>query len=178
MRILTPLLCLAVIASPAAQDVRGRQGRGGPGGPGGFLWPLAQALDANRDGTISAAELANAPVAIKALDTNGDGQLMPNEMMPAGRGRGGDGRGGRGGPGGEPGETPTTSPDELAALLMAFDTNQDGVLVRTELPERLQPVFDRSDVDKDGKLTADEIKKSAAAATQPNGMGGPSSALQ
>lgn len=179
MRILTSLLCFGLVAAPAAQDF-GRQGRGGPGG---FPSPLVQALDTNRDGTLSAAEIDNAPAAIKALDPNADGQVTPEELMPAGRGRGGDGFGregggreggqrGRGGPGGEPGETPATSPDELVALLMAFDTNQDGVLVKSELPERLQPVFDRADLDKDGKLTADEIKKSASAASQPNAMGG------
>jgi Ca2+-binding EF-hand superfamily protein len=172
MRILTALFCLALAAVPAAQDF-GRQGRGGPGG---FLSPVVQALDANRDGTVSAAEIDNAPTAIKALDVNADGQVAAAELMPAGRGRGPEGREGgargRGGPGNEPGETPATSPDELATLLMAFDTNQDGVLARTELPERLQPLFDRADADKDGKLTADEIRKSAAAAAQPNAMGG------
>jgi Ca2+-binding EF-hand superfamily protein len=65
----------------------------------------------------------------------------------------------------EPGETPTTSPDELAALLMAFDKNGDGNLEKSEVPERMVGIFDRADVNKDGKVNADEIKKSAAAAS-------------
>jgi Ca2+-binding EF-hand superfamily protein len=51
--------------------------------------PILAALDANHDGTISAAEIANAPAALKALDKNGDGQLTEDEVRPAfGRGRG------------------------------------------------------------------------------------------
>jgi hypothetical protein len=75
-----------VIASPAAQDIRGRQGRGGPGGPGGDR--LTQAIDANRDGTLSAAEIAGAAAALATLDANKDGQLTPDEYRPAGMGRG------------------------------------------------------------------------------------------
>src|SRR4051812_18974996 len=41
---------------------------GGPGrGPGGH--PVVRALDTDKDGTLSAFELANATTALKALDT-------------------------------------------------------------------------------------------------------------
>jgi hypothetical protein len=43
---------------------------------------LAAALDANKDGIIDAAERANAPAALSALDRNGNGQLEMNEGMP------------------------------------------------------------------------------------------------
>lgn len=67
--------------------------------------PMLAALDTDKDGTISAAELANAPASLAKLDKNGDGQLTPDEFM--GGPRGGEGRGPRGpkGPGG-PGRGP------------------------------------------------------------------------
>ena len=43
---------------------------------------LMRALDANHDGVIDAAEIANAPAALKTLDTNGDGKLTPDELSP------------------------------------------------------------------------------------------------
>lgn len=44
--------------------------------------PIARALDANRDGTISSDEIAKAPDALRALDKNGDGQVTRAELMP------------------------------------------------------------------------------------------------
>jgi hypothetical protein len=58
--------------------------------------PLFAALDTDGDGTISAAELANAPASLAKLDKNGDGKLTPDELM----GAFGKGRGPHGGPGG------------------------------------------------------------------------------
>ena len=46
--------------------------------------PLIKALDADADGTISAAELAGAPESLKTLDKNGDGELSPDELRPQG----------------------------------------------------------------------------------------------
>lgn len=40
------------------------------------------ALDANGDGTLSAAEIANAPASLAALDTNKDGKLTFDELRP------------------------------------------------------------------------------------------------
>ena len=172
------LFTAAVVAAP--QDPGGRQG--GSGGFPQMASPLATAIDVNHDNTISATEIDGAPAALKTLDRNNDGRLAGDELMPAmgrgGEGRGGEGRGregggeGRmgmpGGRGGEIGETPATTPEELVAMLMTFDKNKDGQLERSEVPERIQGIFDRADGDKNGKLTADEIKKSAAAAPQPN----------
>lgn len=72
--------------------------RGGPGGamPGGPPSPVIQALDTDRDGTVSAAELEKAASSLATLDRNGDGKLSPEELRPdfAGR-RDREGREGR-----------------------------------------------------------------------------------
>lgn len=138
-----------------------------PGRPGMMrATPAFLALDADHDGTISAAELANAPTALKALDRNGDGKLTEDEVRPQF-----NGRGGRGGEGrerrDEPGETAAPSPDEMVKTLMAFDRNGDGQLTRDELPDRMAGLFDRADADHNGILTADEIRKAAQASTAP-----------
>ena len=133
----------------------GRGGRGGFGGPGGLggmmrFMPLLKVLDANSDGTITADEINNAPAALKTLDKNGDGQLTEDEIRPA---FGPGGRGGRGGFGG--------SPEEMVKRLMEFDKNGDGKLSKDELPDRMQEMMDRLDLDHDGFLTPDELKKMA-----------------
>jgi hypothetical protein len=43
---------------------------------------IETALDANNDGNIDAAEIANAPAALLKLDKNGDGKLSPDEYRP------------------------------------------------------------------------------------------------
>lgn len=60
---------------------------GGPGGPDGqrhhrMVPPVIAALDADHDGVISAAEIADASKALLTLDKNGDGQLTREELMP------------------------------------------------------------------------------------------------
>jgi Ca2+-binding EF-hand superfamily protein len=157
----------AAMVSLTAQD----RGFGGPRP----VSRLVSALDVDRDGTISSAEIKAAPTAISKLDANGDGRVTAEEMRPAfgpegGRGVGGEGGGrgelgGPGGPGG-PGATPAMSADELADTLMAFDRNGDGTLAKAEVPERFLGLFDRADGNKDGVLTKDELKQSANASVQ------------
>ena len=65
----------------------GQEPPGGPGGPGPEghrppLPPIIAALDANHDGVIDEAELANASAALKTLDKNGDGKLTMDELRP------------------------------------------------------------------------------------------------
>lgn len=164
---------LAAVLTLAAQD-RGPDSRefGGQRPMGG----LAAALDTDRDGAISAAELRAASVSLKTLDRNGDGQLTPEELRPEFGPGGFRGRGGRGDEGEGRGGAAASSPDELADTLMAFDRNNDGRLARDEVPERFQGLFDRADGNKDGALTRDELKESATAAAQSSGgrrEGGP-----
>ena len=47
------------------------------------LPPLMRALDADHDGALSAAEIANAPASLAALDGNHDGNLTADELRPA-----------------------------------------------------------------------------------------------
>ena len=54
---------------------------------------------------------------------------------------------------------------------MAFDANGDGKLARTEVPERMQGLFDRADANKDGVLTSDELTKLADAQQQSAAQG-------
>src|SRR5437867_11500980 len=75
---------------PGAGSRPGRQqgpdGQGqlgpGPGGPRRPPPPLMHALDANHDGEIDAAEIANASNALLTLDKNGDGKLTRDELTP------------------------------------------------------------------------------------------------
>jgi Ca2+-binding EF-hand superfamily protein len=137
-----------------AQPPEGRRG-----GRGGFprFSPLFAALDADKDGEVSASEMANATKALLSLDADGDGALSMEEMrprMPEGRGFG-EGRERGPGPGGPSG------PDMVAAL-MEFDANKDGKLSKDELPERMQGILARGDSDKDGMLSKEELTKLSA----------------
>jgi hypothetical protein len=75
--------------------------RRGPGGGPNFMtdFPVAIALDTNRDQVISAEEMEAAADSLKKADANGDGKIGRDELMPSLGGRGGGkGRGGPRGP--------------------------------------------------------------------------------
>ncbi|MEO6324748.1 MAG: EF-hand domain-containing protein [Thermoanaerobaculia bacterium] len=97
-------LTLALIFSSTALLAQRPPGEGGPpggrdGGEGRMPHPpLVSALDANGDGTIDAAEIANASVALRKLDRNGDGKLTPDEYRPQRPGGDGERRPGGEGP--------------------------------------------------------------------------------
>ena len=81
---------------------RGQGGRGGSRPPN----PVMEALDKNKDGTLSTEELKNAAKALATLDKNKDGKIDQEEMRPQfDRGQGGresfrrPGQGGEGRPG-------------------------------------------------------------------------------
>jgi Ca2+-binding EF-hand superfamily protein len=118
--------------------------------------PLLSALDTNRDGVIDEAELARAPGILRSLDRNADGRITPDEMAPARRR--------------EDGPPREDSVEEVVKTYLAFDKNGDGKLTKDELPERMQGIFDRADTNKDGFLTADELR-ALARAQHPAGAG-------
>lgn len=163
-----PILLLTTALALTAQAPERR----GPGREGGFMrfHPVLSALDADHDGVISAAELAQAPQVLKNLDKNNDGTLAMEEMRPAPFGR----LGGPGGPGGRPGER-GERPNDGAAMadqLMQFDKNNDGALTKDEVPERMQGLFANADADKDGRLTKAELTQRANAAPSPQARAG------
>jgi len=113
------LLVLVALSASAlvvyAQDAgnpppRGERPYRDQGGPGGMRHlppsPLMEALDANHDGVIDAAEIANASAALKSLDKNGDGKLTQDELRPP-RPQGGPGR-----PPRQDGQAPENPPAE------------------------------------------------------------------
>ena len=83
-----------------------RQGQPGAGGASRMLMlPIIAALDANKDGEISAEEIKNATAALSKLDSDKDGKLSREEIMPQFGAAGGQpGAGGRGAAGGRPGQ--------------------------------------------------------------------------
>ena len=99
-------------------------------GPGGFgrgpmmRSPAFTALDADGDGVVSAAEIANATAALKVLDKNADGKRTEDEVRPSFPGRRGRG---------ETGDTAAPSADDLVKTWMAFDKNGDGQLTQHEV---------------------------------------------
>lgn len=201
-----PLFILAAVIGISstlliAQDGKPTEGGppregGGPGGRGGQrpMSPIIEALDANKDGTIDADELAKASEALKKLDKNGDGKLTEDEYRPVrpsgGFGGQGGGQGGKGfggppggkGQGGEPGgqegrqgtgEPPSKGTDgDFVARLFQNDKNKDGKLTKDELPEAMQGIFDRADNNRDGAIDRKEAEAIAARMKQRGGGAG------
>ena len=130
------------------------------------IHPLLSALDSDHDGVISSAELSRAPEVLPKLDANKDGVISPDELRPQGFGRRPEG-----GRAGGPGEARGPEASDLVKTLMTFDANGDGKLARTEVPERMQGLFDRADTNKDGVLTSDELTKLADAQQQSAAQG-------
>jgi Ca2+-binding EF-hand superfamily protein len=154
----------AAPAAPArpARPVRSEVGPGGLGGagaPGGQLFranPLLQALDTDKNGELSAAEIAQASVALKTLDRNGDGKVGADELRPALPDR-------------ERNVPRAESDADALNRLLAFDKNADGKLTAEELPERMRNVLVRADTDKDGAATKEELTRLLA--SQPTVRG-------
>jgi len=172
---------IILVIAVAATAALAQEGPGGPGAGMSFvrMSPILNAVDVNQDGILSAAEIADAPAQIRKLDKNGDGKLTQDEAglrmgggRGGGRGRGGEGRGGDGGGDEPPAPAPTAA--ELTATLMMFDANHNGQLEKSEVPERMQGLFERGDTNHDGVLTQDEIAKLAEANRQQanGGRGG------
>jgi len=175
-------VCVSVIALALLTDVLaaqqpggwGRRQMGRPGQPGGDRPmhgqgfrppppPLMTALDADKDGELSAKEIKAAAAALKKLDKNKDGKLSREELRPSwpggpnrqggfGQGRGPRRHGGPRQPGGGQG-------GNLVERLMSFDRNRDGKVDKRELPPAMQPVLGRADTNNDGAIDKAEARK-------------------
>lgn len=124
--------------------------------------PIIAALDADEDGEISAAEMANAVAALKKLDTNNDGKLTREEFSPPRQGRFGAGPGGGGFGGGA-----------FVDRLFEADENKDGKLSKDEVPGRMQERFADMDSDGDGFITRKELEDRARSFGRRGRAGGP-----
>ncbi len=164
-------LCLfTVSATLVAQEEKGKKsefdgkaremmmrragGEGGQGTPGGMMMmnPVMAALDADKDGTLSVSEIANASKSLMALDKNGDGILSGDEMRPpqmAGGQRPGEGGGA---PNGE----------MMTKMFESQDKNGDGKLTGDEIPERMRERVAQIDEDGDGSINRAEMTKMMA----------------
>ncbi|MEK6398757.1 MAG: EF-hand domain-containing protein [Terriglobus sp.] len=114
--------------------------------------PVMIALDADKDGELSAEEIANAPVALKSLDKDGDGALSAGELRMRQ-------------------QTPRQRAEHL---FDEWDTNKDGALLKEEMPDRMQAQFEAIDTNHDGKVDIDEatayVEKMPTG--RPGGQGG------
>jgi hypothetical protein len=139
------------LSAQAADGARGPRGRG-PGGPGrGPGQHIVRLLDSDMNREISATELANAPANIRALDLNADGTVTVDELRPP-----------------RPADAPTPPADRPASpadadhprplnpVMLALDANADGDLSTTEIANAIASL-NALDLNKDGKLTADEF---------------------
>jgi len=86
LTLLAGLACPLLAQQPPPPPQQG-QGQGqNQGGPRNGQRPpppqLLIALDTDKDGVISADEIANASAALKTLDKNGDGELTREEFGP------------------------------------------------------------------------------------------------
>ena len=162
-------------ASEVNEVSGGQRGEGGQRGGGGQrgerpVSPLMTALDADKDGKLSAEEIAGAAEALKSLDKNEDGVIDASEMTPA-RGQGGGGQGGGGEGGGRGGD-----PSERINRMMELDTDGNGEISKEEGGDRMSRMFDFMDGDKNGSITREEIeaamKRRGAGGRQQRGGGG------
>lgn len=157
------------------QQPPGRQQSGGRGTGGLQSPPWLAIFDADRDGTLSKAEIANASKALLKMDVNGDGSLTPDELGLPGATMGSrqGGMQGRGGPGQGPGPGPGSGPRQgagpgefggpgargggnsdaaFAQELLTLDDDKDGMIQLSELPEHMHKAFAIADANQDGSL--------------------------
>jgi Ca2+-binding EF-hand superfamily protein len=120
--------------------------------------PLLFALDSDQDGSISASEIENASKALATLDKDGDGALSPEEIRPdfAAMARDGMRREGQPGANGAPGK------EMMARMFEQRDVDKDGKLSGDEIPERMQQNLSRMDENGDAAIDKSEMDKAMA----------------
>jgi hypothetical protein len=141
-------VCLIGLAIAQQANVPADKPPFGPPHPPG---PVMAALDANKDGMLSADEIAGAIAALLTLDKNGDGMLTEDELRPA-----------------PPSDGQAPDP---GARIMKLDTDGDGYVTFAEFVAPAREIFDKIDTSKDGKI--DKTEAAAAPPPPPHGPGCP-----
>ncbi len=160
MKLITKSILVAVLGAATLTSIAQDAGRperreGGPRRGGS---PVVAALDADKDGEISAPEIANAKVALLTLDKNNDGALTAEELHPARPAR----------PDGAPAPDGARPPRDGAGpdgagkrpvppVMAALDKNGDGSLDATEIAGA-SAALATLDKNGDGKLTREELR--------------------
>lgn len=113
--------------------------------------------DKNADGAIDATEAGDRWTHLQAADANKDGKVTEAELDQARaagtlHGFGGGHHGGHhAGAGGD------RDGAHAGGMMQRLDTNKDGILQASEIPEKMRPWLDRADTNHDGSLTKDEL---------------------
>lgn len=144
--------------------------------PGGFpMAPLMVALDTDKDGSLSSAEIENASKALLTLDKDGDGKLSLEELRPPmpegfrpGRGGSGPGPGGPG-PGGFGGGM--VNEEMMQRMFAQRDADGDGKLSGDEIPPPMRERLTMVDTNGNGSIEKEEMQ--AAAQRMRERMGRP-----
>ncbi|MFO0630809.1 MAG: hypothetical protein U0325_34995 [Polyangiales bacterium] len=111
--------------------------------------------DTNSDGAITADEAGERWARIGRADANHDGRVTADELQGAFAQM----RGRHHGPGGEMGPRGEHGPGwDPSRRLARFDANGNGQVEVNELPERMQQRLGAADANRDGVLTAEEMR--------------------
>ncbi len=141
----------------------GPEAGGFPGGPMGMLQmhPLMKILDTDKDGTLSASEIANASKTLIQLDKNGDGIISAEEMRPDPNSM----------PGGFAGAVGIGQFNGamMSQMFERSDANKDGKLTGDEIPERMRDRVKMIDKDGDGSITKSEFAAMTARMEEAGG---------
>jgi len=142
--------------------------RMGRGGDGPFPMPDFAAIDADKDGKITKAEVeAHRAARVAAADADKDGKLSAAELKAQATERAG-----------------SRADDMVAKMIERRDSDGDGLISVAEMAAGPSPlaVFDRVDSDKDGAISAEEAEAArqhmAKRMGKHHGHGGPDEGSQ
>lgn len=105
--------------------------------------PLLSVLDIDRDGQLSAEEIAAAPTRLRLVDPDADGTLTETEVSEL-----------------RPSHEIQEAYDPVAFIRRCFrhDRNRDGQLTRGELPTHMKRLVDRADANRDEAISERELE--------------------